>query len=202
VRNREVVLIASADENTAELAAQPFERAGYGTTRLAPGEDILLTVREQAASLVILDLDGDDGRAFVVCRELREEQGARLPVILVSGTRTESADRVAGLLIGADDYLTKPFDPDELLVRAQRLLSRFPQTMPFVDTPLTQRETEVLELLARGLSQEQIARELFISSKTVGTHIQRSLSKLGVHSRAEAVALAYRHGLVEARPSA
>ncbi len=53
-------------------------------------------------------------------------------------------------------------------------------------------------MLANGLSQDRIAKELFISPKTVGTHIQRTLSKLGVHSRTEAVALAYRQGLVKA----
>ena len=61
---------------------------------------------------------------------------------------------------------------------------------------LTKRELEVLRLLAAGLGQEAIARDLAISSKTVGTHIQRILTKLGVHSRAEAVAVAHRIGLV------
>jgi DNA-binding NarL/FixJ family response regulator len=57
----------------------------------------------------------------------------------------------------------------------------------------------VLQLLATGLTQEGIGKELFISSKTVGTHIQRVMTKLGVHSRAELVALAYRGGFMEER---
>ena len=61
---------------------------------------------------------------------------------------------------------------------------------------MTPREREVVELLARGHSQGQIADELFITSKTVATHIQRVLAKLGVHSRAQAVAQAYRIGIV------
>jgi len=63
---------------------------------------------------------------------------------------------------------------------------------------LTDRERQVLQLLAEGLTQTAIAAELYISPKTVGTHIQRILTKLGVHSRAEAVASAFRLGLVGA----
>jgi DNA-binding NarL/FixJ family response regulator len=61
---------------------------------------------------------------------------------------------------------------------------------------LTNREREVLTLLARGRSKDQIAGELFISPKTVATHLQRTLAKLGVHSRAQAVAVAHRAGLL------
>ena len=64
------------------------------------------------------------------------------------------------------------------------------------DTELTPRELEVLELLAEGLTQAQIARQLVISPRTVGTHIQNLLGKLGVHSRAQAVALAHRRDFV------
>jgi len=61
---------------------------------------------------------------------------------------------------------------------------------------LTPRELEILELLAEGLPQKEIARRLVLSSRTVARHIEHILGKLGVHSRAQAVALAYRHGLL------
>jgi len=66
------------------------------------------------------------------------------------------------------------------------------------DAPLTGREHEVLQLLAFGLDQDEIARRLEITPKTVSTHIQRVLAKFGVHSRAQAVAEAYRRGLASA----
>ena len=66
-----------------------------------------------------------------------------------------------------------------------------------IGASLTVRESEVLRLLSRGQSQAQIAEQLFISPKTVGGHIQRILTKLDVHSRAHAVALAHKHGLAE-----
>jgi DNA-binding NarL/FixJ family response regulator len=102
-------------------------------------------------------------------------------------------------LIGADDSLSKPVHPDELLARIRRYAAPdeplAERTLEASD--LTKREREVLRLLARGLAQGEIARELVISEKTVATHIQHILEKLGVHSRAQAVALAHRSGLME-----
>jgi DNA-binding NarL/FixJ family response regulator len=129
-----------------------------------------------------------------VCHELREEFGPRLPIILASEERADSCDRVAGLLIGADDFLVKPFALDELLSRIRCLLGR---ARAHGNGGLTPRELEVLELLAEGLDQRAIVSRLVISPKTVATHIDRILSKLGVHSRAEAVAFAYREHLVD-----
>jgi DNA-binding NarL/FixJ family response regulator len=131
-----------------------------------------------------------------VCHELKEEFGAGMPIILISRERTETFDRVAGILIGADDYVVKPLAPDELLARVWRLVRRATPVAPSVAFKLTARETEVLRLLAEGLEQEGIAAQLFISRRTVGTHIENIMRKLGVRSRAQAVALAYREELV------
>jgi DNA-binding NarL/FixJ family response regulator len=110
-----------------------------------------------------------------------------------------SLETITGLLIGADDYVVTPFAPDELVARVQRLLGRsHAPAQPRGLSRLTKRELEGLGLLAEGKSQPDIADELVISLKTVGTHIEHILSKLGVKSRAQAVALAYRDRLLEA----
>jgi DNA-binding NarL/FixJ family response regulator len=110
--------------------------------------------------------------------------------------RIESFDRVAGLLIGADDYLVKPFAADELLARVRRLVRQATPLVPSLASKLTAREQEVLRLLAKGAEQDDIGRQLFISRKTVGTHIEHILQKLGVRSRTQAVALACREDLL------
>ena len=133
---------------------------------------------------------------YEVCHVLREQYGPSLPVVFVSGERTESFDRVAGLLVGADDYLAKPVAPDELVARVRGLLRRAEEWGP-ASARLTQRELEVLRRLAHGQEQSEIAAGLVISPKTVATHIERVLRKLEVHSRAQAVAVAYRDRLVE-----
>lgn len=196
VEDRGIVLIVTADESARELTTRVFERAGYPSAAVMSGEEAVAAAKKMRPTLVVLDVELPGISGYEACYELREEVGQQVPIIFVSGHRTEPNDRVAGLLIGGDDYLTKPFDADELLVRARRLLSRRPIVAQLAEVPLTDREVQILRLLASGLSQEKISRELFISSKTVATHIQRILTKLGVHSRTQAVALAYRSGLV------
>jgi DNA-binding NarL/FixJ family response regulator len=168
---------------------------GHPTAEAAGGEEALGIARSQALALVILDVNLPDISGYEVCHELRSEFGERLPILFVSGARTEAYDRVGGLLLGADDYVVKPFAPDELLARVRRLLARWDRNATARSFDLTSRELEVLRLLASGYSQSEIAQELVVTEKTVATHIQHILPKLGVHSRAEAVAFAHQHGI-------
>src|SRR5436189_2116168 len=116
-----------------------------------------------AVSIVDVHLPGISG--YEVCRGLREAHGLGLLIILLSGERVEAFDRVAGLLLGADDYLTKPFATDELVARV-RLQCRRAPTAPGVHG-LTTREFEILSMLARGCDQPAISSLLCIRPKTV-----------------------------------
>jgi len=196
-RRDDEILVITPDADIRDLLMRLFDRAGYPAHPVDTAGEGLEVAAGSHPSLVLLDLDLTDMNGYEACYELRDLLGEEALIILVSGTLKEPADRVAGITIGADDYLTKPFDPDELLARARRLLARTKPPLP-LDTPLTAREVQVLQLLADGATQESIAEELFISVKTVATHIQRIITKLGVHSRTEAVALAYKTGLVVA----
>jgi DNA-binding NarL/FixJ family response regulator len=172
-------------------------RIGCAVVPASTGVDALASAEERRPDAVIADVRLPDMTGYELCQDLRRRFGEELPIVLVSADRTESSDRIAALLLGADDYFSKPVPAGELLARMRRLLARTP-AQPTDDrgSNLTSREAEVLTLLADGLAQGQIADELVISPKTVGTHIQRILEKLEVHSRAEAVAVAHRHGLV------
>jgi DNA-binding NarL/FixJ family response regulator len=164
------------------------------------GDEALRIAFAERPSLVLLEIDVPGASGLEVCRELNERYGPELPIIFVSATRTGRLDRIGGLLVGADDYLAKPVDPDELLARVRRHLSRaIGKSRGINAEALTQREREILGLLAAGLDQRAIAHELIISPKTVATHIQRVLTKIGVGSRAQAVAYAHQHGIVEPR---
>jgi DNA-binding NarL/FixJ family response regulator len=190
------VLVIDDDENLREFVRGLLERAGYATLGFESGEDVL-TFPMGRPALVILDVRLPGLSGYEVCRELKDMFGSDLPVMLVSAVRTEAIDRAAGLLIGADDYMVKPLEPDELIARVRKHLpphARATETPPGVRL-LTPREIEVLRLLSDGMDQRDIAERLVISPKTVATHIQHILVKLEVHSRAQAVAAAHRYGL-------
>jgi DNA-binding NarL/FixJ family response regulator len=191
------ILVVDDDRADSEGICRLLADAGYETARVASGEEALSFADRERPELVILEVSLPGVSGYDVLRTLRERYGEQLPVILVSRDRADPLDRVAGLLLGADDYLAKPFAPDELTARARRLLVRssVEAEIPETDEPkLTRREGDVLRLLAQGLDQPAIAKELVISPKTVSSHIQHILGKLGVHSRAQAVAAAHRGG--------
>jgi DNA-binding NarL/FixJ family response regulator len=191
------ILVADDDQDCRSLISAVLLRAGFGVEEAATGEEAIEAARQRRPSAVVLEVCLPGLSGYEVCWELREAFGGELPILFVSGRRTEPFDRVAGLLVGADDYVVKPFAPDELLARLRTLVRRAaPTPRPRGETRLTERELQVLRLLAEGLGQREIAERLVITSKTVATYVERILDKLGVHSRAQAVALAYREQLV------
>jgi two-component system, NarL family, nitrate/nitrite response regulator NarL len=197
------ILIVDHDVRFRAFAAGLFERAGFSTTEAATGAEGVSAARSERPGLVLLEVSLPDINGFEISRQLRDVYGEDLPIVFVSGERTDPLDRAAGLLVGGDDYLVKPCHPDELLARARRLISRAHNGLISWkrapgDALLTGRELEVLRLLAAGMRPKEIARDLVISPKTVASHVQRVLAKLGAHSRAEAIAIAYREGFVNA----
>jgi DNA-binding NarL/FixJ family response regulator len=194
------VLIVDDDGSFRLMVAHVLARAGIPSVQASNGEDALELASSSRPTAVLLDVRLPDIHGFEVCRELRDRFGDRLPVIFVSGDRVESHDRSAGLLLGGDDYVVKPVDPDELLARIRRAIARTQDGKPERSAErrdeLTPREVEVLSLLARGLDPAAIANELVISTRTVASHLQNVMGKLGVHSRAHAVARAYEDGWI------
>ncbi len=200
------ILVVDHDDATRSAAVHVAVRLGYEVSAAENAELLLewLDGNSPALAIVEVELPGETS-GLELLRELHDRFGDDLPVILVSAERNTPLDRVAGLLLGADDYLAKPIDRGELLARVRRSLRRAAAPGPNgtkngtldPDTGLSPREREILVLLADGKTQKQIAAALVISPKTVATHIQHVLSKLGVHSRAQAVALAFQAGLVQ-----
>jgi DNA-binding NarL/FixJ family response regulator len=206
----ETVLIVDGDGRSRAEIVRALERAGYTTVDVGSAAEAIDTVRTHDIALVVLELELPDMTGYEVCRDLRDEHGEGLPIFFMSGTRTEALDRVAGLLLGADDFIVKPFDRAELVARVHRFTDRRGPSRQRTnaatraqsadpDRPhLTEREHQILIRLAHGGTQKQIADELSISPKTVATHIQNLFRKLDAHSRAELVARAWVLDLAEA----
>jgi two-component system response regulator MprA len=132
------VLVADDDRAIRESLATALELAGYQVRTCVDGVEALAATRDQPFDLVILDvmMPGVDGLG--VCSVLRAE-GNRVPILMVTA-RTETADRVAGLDAGADDYVAKPYDLDEVLARIRALLRRADTQLEPVAVPGLDKE--------------------------------------------------------------
>jgi two-component system, OmpR family, alkaline phosphatase synthesis response regulator PhoP len=121
---KERILVVEDDDDIAELIRYNLDKDGYRTSVVSTGESALKKVRSDPPSLVVLDLmlPGIDGLA--VCREMRADPATRSIPILMLTARSSEADIVAGLEVGADDYVTKPFSPRVLLARIKARLRK------------------------------------------------------------------------------
>jgi DNA-binding NarL/FixJ family response regulator len=192
-------LVVDDDEGTRTLIVELLERGGFDVAAADSGERALALIDDGLKpELASLDVQMPGVSGYEVCIDLRRRFGDRIAIMFVSGSRSEPFDRVAGLRLGADDYLTKPFDPEELVARAHALVRRLgaKRQPPTTEHSLTPRELEVLCLLGEGRQPATIAGDLHISSKTVAKHIERIIKKLEVNSRSQAIAYAFREGLI------
>jgi DNA-binding response OmpR family regulator len=124
------VLVIEDNADIAELLRHSLEKAGYAVETRGTGPDGLAYARERAPDLVVLDLmlPGMDG--LQVCQTLRGSAAtAGIPIIMLTA-RGEESDRIRGLELGADDYVTKPFSPKELVARAAAVLRRAARPKP------------------------------------------------------------------------
>jgi DNA-binding NarL/FixJ family response regulator len=189
------VLVVDDDPVICELIAITLADHGYATRRASDGREALHLIELETPDVVLLDVHLPDISGYQLCGRLRQVLGDTMGIMLISGERRESFDRAAGLLLGADDYLVKPFVLDELLARVHRMAQRARPITLSVAGRLTRREAQVLRMLASGMEQKDIAHDLVLAPRTIAKHIEHILSKLGVHSQAQAVALAYRADL-------
>ena len=118
------VQIVEDSPDIAELIRHYLKRAGYETTVSGSGRDALTKARQAAPDLVVLDIMLPDLDGLQVCQALRNDPSTSKVPILMLTAKGEEADRVRGLELGADDYVTKPFSPKELVARVGALLRR------------------------------------------------------------------------------
>jgi DNA-binding NarL/FixJ family response regulator len=195
----ETVLIADGDDQSRARLGELLRSAGYDVLETPRGDEALALARSANPAAVILEIPLAGLCGYEVCHVLKSHPGSEVPVVFLSGTRTEPYDRIAGLLLKADDYIVRPYSSGELLARLTNLIRRFHARETSPPRTLTKREEEVLDLMSDGLRHNEIARRLFISPKTVATHVEHILRKLGVRSSTEAVAVAYRDEIVRPR---
>jgi DNA-binding response OmpR family regulator len=124
------ILVAEDDPDIASLITHYLERAGWEPHVAATGNDALTYARQQPIELAILDVMLPGVSGLDICRALRADKAtAHLPIIIVTA-RAEETDRIVGLEIGADDYIAKPFSPNELVARVRALMRRSKRAEP------------------------------------------------------------------------
>lgn len=162
------------------------------------GPEALAVVAERDPDLVLMDLRMPGGDGFAAIKQLRERGGR--PRVLVLTTYDTERDIRRAMAAGADGYLLKDLPRDQLVAAVRELMNGSPRT--HIDAPhgsqlsLTDRETDVLALVADGLTNRAVARRLGISEATVKTHLVHVYTKLEVLDRAAAVREAWERGLV------
>lgn len=211
------LLLVEDDRALADLVAFHFERAGFDVTRTGDGEEALILVDEVKPDIVILDwmIEGISG--IEVCRRLRRRpQSANLPIVMLTA-RGEEEDRIRGLDTGADDYVTKPFSPKELVARVGAVMRRVRpalagEQLTYADVemdvvrhrvkrggaaiPLGPTEFRLLrhflEHPGRVFSREQLLDSVWshdpdIDARTVDVHIRRLRQALNVGERPDII---------------
>ena len=118
------ILVVEDDPDIAQLIGHYLEKAGHQVDVLSSGKAVMPSVRKNPPDLVVLDLMLPELDGLMICQAMRTDpQTAAIPIIMVTA-RGEEADRITGLELGADDYVTKPFSPKELAARVTALLRR------------------------------------------------------------------------------
>lgn len=116
------ILIAEDDENIALLESDYLESNGYTTKIIGDGNEVIPELKRETYDLILLDVMLPGCSGYDICRRIRDE--IDIPILMVTA-RTESVDVIRGLGLGADDYITKPFDPSQLVARVRSHLKRY-----------------------------------------------------------------------------
>ena len=149
------VLIVEDEEAIAEIEKDYLKLSGFEVTVKSDGESGLESAMGEDYDICILDvmLPGVDG--FEICRQVREKKN--IPIIMVSAKK-EDIDKIRGLGVGADDYMTKPFSPSELVARVKAHLARYERLVSS-----TKENNDVIEI--RGIKIDKTARRVFVNGE-------------------------------------
>jgi DNA-binding NarL/FixJ family response regulator len=196
------LLVVDDEPNLLRAVAACLKAENYEVSTARSGHEALLQLAESVPDLVISDIRMPVMDGYKLARQLRGSPRTALVPIVFLTAKDETADRIEGFRAGIDAYLTKPFEPDELIAVVSAILQRVERThsqiarlvsaarvddtsVSFHDEALTDAENRVAVAVSRGLTNKEIAAELEISVRTVENHISHILDKKGFSNRVE-----------------
>ena len=162
------IVIVEDDEDIADSIRYNLEREGFRVRVAMTGEDALNIILDRPPSLILLDLNLPHMSGFEMCRRLRAEAAtARVPILILTA-RTDESDKVLGLNIGADDYITKPFGMRELMARVNALLRRaegLEPERPIFDNGVLRVDPATFSVSYRGRDVRLTRKEFMLLSE-------------------------------------
>ncbi|MBW4466576.1 MAG: response regulator transcription factor [Pegethrix bostrychoides GSE-TBD4-15B] len=207
------VLIVDDDITLRTAVIRYLQNRGYSVQEAASGAEALSLFEQNPPDIVVSDVMMPEMDGLEFCRRLRATRSGQLVPFIFLSSRKDVDDRVQGHQMGADDYLIKPFDPKELVAKIESQLERSrrihaeivrlmqqlqtetpPPEAPPQPLPLTPAEEKVFWEVIQGFTNKQIGDRLFVSPRTVQTHLSNILSKLHLESRSQLIRYAYERG--------
>ncbi|MEB3252301.1 MAG: response regulator transcription factor [Cyanobacteriota bacterium] len=198
VGEQKQLLLIDDDPNLILLVKDYLEFRGYEVKTAGNGREALEVLEDNLPDMIICDvmMPEMDGYAFV--KQVRENPSTEWVPILFLSAKGQSQDRVRGLNTGADVYMVKPFEPEELVAQVESSLKQASRLIKQqlkagtgsnlqvpVDVELTPTELRVVQFVARGMANREIALELQVSQRTIESHVSNMLGKTGLHNRTE-----------------
>jgi DNA-binding NarL/FixJ family response regulator len=193
------LLVIDDDPNLILLVQDYLEFQGYMVKTAGNGIEALKTLEDYSPDLIICDVMMPEMDGYALVETIRHNpQMNWIPVLFLSA-KGQSEDRIKGLQKGADIYLIKPFEPEELVAQVEsslnqikRILDHNPQKIENdvslkvpSDIQLTPTEFKVVQLVAKGMGNREIAQLLKVSQRTVESHVSNMLNKTSLHNRTE-----------------
>lgn len=194
------LLIVDDDPSLLRAVAVCLRGEGYEVDTARSGDEALVHIAQSLPDLIVSDIRMPRMDGYALARHLRNNPRTDLIPVIFLTAKDESSERIAGIRSGVDAYLTKPFEPDELIAVIGNILKRVERThaeiarligsnprehLPFTDEQLTDAEERIAAAVASGLSNKEIASELGLSVRTVENHISHILAKKNFENRVE-----------------
>jgi DNA-binding NarL/FixJ family response regulator len=204
------ILVVDDDTTLRTALTRYLEKRGYLVQDAASGLEAFKIFEKDPADLIVSDVLMPEMDGYEFCRRLRATRSGQLVPFIFLSSKSDVDDRVQGHSIGADDYLIKPFEPKELLAKIEAQLERSRRTHSEIvrlmqqskgvpapaptPLPLTPAEEKVFWEVIQGYTNKQIGDHLFVSPRTVQTHLSNILSKLQLENRSQLVRFAFEQG--------
>ena len=229
------ILVVDDDRILRNVLKHSLEQRGYQVTIVSSGTDALRVFNQDVPDIIVSDVSMPEMDGFEFCRQLRSQPSGKLVPFIFLSAKSELEDKIQGHSIGADDYLTKPFEMKELLAKIDALIERSRRVHAEIvhlieqlvnsgiaktslednhnlfsskhlvkenqakssqpePLPLTPAVERVFWETIQGFTNKQISERLFISPRTVQTHLSNILNKLNLDNRTQLVRFAYEQG--------